>query len=328
MSPNMARPILSLAATLLVGMLIYESLKQLLWPHITIWQSHTITILFTSTLGTASAFFVLRRYDRLNAQLHRESRERQRVEAALKVADRRKDEFLAVLAHELRNPLAPIRNAVEVMKLKGEDLGKMQWARDVIDRQSVLLNRLVDELLDVSRIARGKIQLQITRTDLSRIISAALEAVQPAIDARGHSLCVDIPATPLPLDVDESRMTQVVLNLLNNAIKYTPNGGRIRIAAVREGRKICLTVRDNGRGIAADEIAHVFDMFAQRSSESSEGGLGIGLSVVRRLVELHAGSVAVASPIEDGHGSEFVIRLVAADHELSILDAQPAETLL
>jgi CheY-like chemotaxis protein/nitrogen-specific signal transduction histidine kinase len=233
-------------------------------------------------------------------------------EQALKEADRRKDEFLAMLAHELRNPLAPIRNAAQVLKLLGPVDARQQWAREIIERQTQHLTRLVDDLLDVSRITRGKVKLAREPLDLAVILHRAAEVSRPLIDARRHRLTVAVPPEPVRLEGDLTRLVQVVGNLLNNAAKYTDEGGHIRLEAAREGREAVIRVRDNGMGLPADLLPHVFDLFSQadRSLDRSQGGLGIGLTLVRRLVEMHGGRVEARSD-GPGQGSEFIVRLPA-----------------
>ncbi|HLJ97373.1 MAG TPA: PAS domain-containing protein [Gemmataceae bacterium] len=231
-------------------------------------------------------------------------------EEALREADRRKDEFLAMLAHELRNPLAPIRNAVEVLRLSGPTEPPLQQAREMIERQVNHLVRLVDDLLDVSRITRGRITLQKGPVDLATVIVGATESCRPLIDARGHDLRVSLSSTPVRVEGDPTRLTQVVLNLLSNAAKYTPEGGRIDLTVCLEPGEAVIRVRDNGVGIAPELLPKVFDMFtqAERTLDRSQGGLGIGLTLVQRLVELHGGSVQASSD-GLGRGSEFVVRL-------------------
>ncbi|MGH9767788.1 MAG: hybrid sensor histidine kinase/response regulator [Blastocatellia bacterium] len=238
--------------------------------------------------------------------------ERKLMEEALKEADRRKDEFLAMLAHELRNPLTPIRNAAQVLKLlDAPGAGaKAEWAREVIERQTQQLSHLVDDLLDVSRITQGKITLSHEPLDLASVVARAVEISRPLIDARRHDLSVSLPPEPLRVEGDLTRLSQVVANLLNNAAKYTEEGGKIRLTVSREDGRIALRVRDTGVGIAPEVLSHVFDLFAQakRSLDRSEGGLGLGLTLVRRLVEMHGGAVEAHSP-GLGQGSEFVVRL-------------------
>lgn len=238
--------------------------------------------------------------------------DRKNMEETLREADRRKDEFLAMLAHELRNPLAPIRNATQVLKLLGPADANQQWAREVIERQTQHLTRLVDDLLDVSRITRGKVTLQRESVDLSAIVHRAVEASRPLLDARRHRLSIDLAPDPLHVDGDLTRLVQVVGNLLNNAAKYTDEGGHIRISSLRDGDEARISICDDGMGIPADLLPHVFDLFTQanRSLDRSQGGLGIGLTLVRRLIEMHGGRVEAFSE-GAGRGSEFVVRLPA-----------------
>jgi PAS domain S-box-containing protein len=230
--------------------------------------------------------------------------------ATLKESDRRKDEFLAMLAHELRNPLAPIRNAVQIFRGKGTPVPELQWATEVIDRQVRQLSRLVDDLLDVSRITRGKVELRKEPVELSVVIQSAVEASRPLIEKWGHDLIVTIPPEPIPLEADPTRLAQVFLNLLNNAAKYTDRGGRIHLSAERQDGDVVVRVIDNGIGIPTDKLPQVFDLFAQLdpSMERSEGGLGIGLTLVQRLVAMHDGTVEAKSQ-GLGTGSEFIVRL-------------------
>jgi signal transduction histidine kinase/DNA-binding response OmpR family regulator len=224
--------------------------------------------------------------------------------------DRRKNEFLAMLAHELRNPLAPVWSAVEVLRLKGTADPELNWARDVIDRQVRHLVRLVDDLLDVSRITRGKIKLYPEVLDVAGVVASAVETSRPLVEAHAHLLAVSLPEGPLRVHADPARLTQVLTNLLNNAAKYTPDGGQIWLSAAPDGGEAVFRVRDTGAGIPRDMLSKVFDLFTQvdRSLDRSEGGLGIGLTLVRRLVELHGGRVAAFSE-GPGRGSEFVVRL-------------------
>jgi len=236
--------------------------------------------------------------------------ERLRLIDQLRQADRRKDEFLAVLAHELRNPLAPVRNAVEVMRLRDVDDPGLGRARDIIDRQVQQMTRLVDDLLDVSRITRGKVELQKESVDLAAVVARAVEISRPLIDARRHELAVTLPPEPVRLEADAARLAQVVANLLNNAAKYTEERGHIWLTVEREGPEAVVRVRDTGVGIPAEMLAQVFDLFTQvtHSLDRSQGGLGIGLTLVRSLVEMHGGGVRAHSG-GPGQGSEFVVRL-------------------
>ena len=237
--------------------------------------------------------------------------ESDRVAAALREADRRKDEFLAILAHELRNPLAPLRNALEAMRLKPHDGEAAAWARALMERQVAQMVRLIDDLLDLSRVSRGRIELRHERCDLASLLNGALEICGAAIKAGGHQLTLDLPPEPLPLACDPTRIMQVICNLISNAAKYTPPRGNITIGARRrDGGALELVVRDTGIGIPPDMLDKVFDMFTQvtQSIERSQGGLGIGLTLVKRLVELHGGTVEARSA-GPGQGSEFVVRL-------------------
>jgi PAS domain S-box-containing protein len=239
----------------------------------------------------------------------RDISERRRSEQ-LAEADRRKDEFLALLAHELRNPLAPIPNAIQVLQDFSPADADLQWARDVIERQVQHLTRLVDDLLDVSRISRGKINLKKECIKLAHVVADAVEIARPHVEARKHQLTVSQPPGPVWLEADATRLAQVVSNLLNNAAKYTEKGGHIWLTVAREGEEAVLRVRDTGGGIAPEMLPHVFELFTQadRSLDRSQGGLGIGLTLVRHLVEMHGGKVQASSD-GLGEGSEFVVRL-------------------
>ncbi|HEY2863440.1 MAG TPA: MASE1 domain-containing protein [Casimicrobiaceae bacterium] len=266
----------------------------------TFWANVTITALFDPN-----------RKLRGFAKVTRDMTQRRRVEA-LEHSERRMSEFLAMLGHELRNPLAPIRNAIDVMRLRADDPAAQEWARSVIDRQLIQLTRLVDDLLDVGRISSGKIVLHREPIELNAAVQRAVEASRPVADASGHTLVVRLSSEPLAVDGDLTRLSQAVLNLLTNAIKYTPSGGRITVEAAREGNMAAVRVRDTGIGMSAELIPNVFDLFVQgeRSLDRSEGGLGVGLTLVNRLVTLHGGTVSAYSEGR-GRGSEFVIRLPA-----------------
>ena len=248
--------------------------------------------------------------ERTNQVLHSEVAERARAEQALKEADRLKDEFLAMLAHELRNPLAPIRNAVHLMKLKSLEDAQLRLARDIIDRQLLQLTRLVDDLLDVSRITRGKINVARERIELRDLVTHAVETVTPTIEARKHRLTVELPQRAFVIYGDPLRLTQVLGNVLGNAAKFTDNGGQISVRARRRHRDVEIAVRDSGIGIAPQVLPRIFDLFTQLDDRMgrAQSGLGIGLALVRRLVEMHGGTVRASSP-GLGLGSEFVIRL-------------------
>ena len=245
------------------------------------------------------------------AKVTRDMTERKRVEA-LERGEQEMNEFLAMLAHELRNPLAPIRNALDLMRIKSAGDSTQEWSRNVIDRQLTQLTRLVDDLLDVGRITSGKIALQKEPVEINAAVLRAVESVQPLADARGHTLDVRLAGDPLLVDGDLARLSQVVLNLLNNAIKYTPDGGRIEVEVARESDLAVVRVKDSGIGMSAELISRVFDLFVQgeRTLDRAEGGLGIGLTLVKRLVALHGGDVLALSEGR-GRGSEFVVRLPA-----------------
>jgi signal transduction histidine kinase len=235
--------------------------------------------------------------------------ERERQAAALRQNDRQKDEFLAMLAHELRNPLAAVNNAVTVLKTSPDEESR-NWASDVVERQVKQLSRLIDDLLDISRINSGKIRLRKDFVDAGTILDLAIESARPLIDERRHTLNVSVERGQLPLHVDVTRVEQIFLNLLTNAAKYTERGGRIWVTATREGDQVAISVRDDGTGIVPEKLPEMFRLFTQgdRSLARSEGGLGIGLTVVRKLAEMHDGSV-VAMSEGLGKGSEFVVRL-------------------
>ena len=248
--------------------------------------------------------------ERANAALQGEVTVRSRAEDALRQADRHKDEFLAMLAHELRNPLAPIRNAVHLMRMKALQDPQMCLARDVIERQLSQLTRLVDDLLDVSRITRGKINLTRQPLKVSELIARAVETVEPIIQGRSQVLTVELPEQPPVVDGDCMRLTQAIANVLGNAAKYTDAGGSIVLQVCARARDVEIRVRDTGIGIPAEVLPKIFDLFTQldQRMERPQSGLGIGLALVRRLVEMHGGSVSAHSE-GPGRGSEFVICL-------------------
>jgi len=248
-----------------------------------------------------------------------------RVVAELSDADRRKNEFLAMLAHELRNPLAPISNAVRALSLGRRDETAVDSASEMLERQVGQIIRLVDDLLDVSRISRGKIALRPERVELTRIIDQAVEASRAQYRSMDQELTVSLPSEPVYLNADPTRLAQVVGNLLNNAHKFTDVGGRISVAVEREGAQVVIRVKDTGVGIAAEHLAGIFEMFTQVESslERSRSGLGIGLTLVKTLVEMHGGTVEAHSD-GPGRGSEFVVRLpVLRDVPESLSPAAP-----
>jgi CheY-like chemotaxis protein/two-component sensor histidine kinase len=240
--------------------------------------------------------------------LTREKRARREAEEA----NRSKDEFLAMLGHELRNPLAPILTALQLMQLRKG--GPTERERTIIERQVYHLTRLVDDLLDISRITRGNIRLKKEEVELAVVVAKAIEMTSPLIEERMHYLAVDVPSSGLPVNGDPARLVQAISNLLTNAAKYTEPRGRIWIKATGNGNHIELRVRDNGIGMDAGLVSHVFDLFYQGSqrSDRSQGGLGIGLAIVRSLILLHDGSVEALSE-GAGKGSEFIVRLPALE---------------
>lgn len=239
--------------------------------------------------------------------------EQERTQAELRKVDRRKDEFLATLAHELRNPISPIQNALDLLELSQMSLQEETELREIMRRQVKQLTRLVDDLLDVSRITRGRIRLERQTIDLRDAVRAGIEASQPFIDQSDQTLEVDLGAQPLMVKGDATRLAQCVANLLNNAAKYTPAGGRVRVGAEATPGMVVLTVQDNGIGIAADQIDSVFELFRQHDTDRQRGqaGLGIGLTLVQRLLRLHAGTIEVHSD-GLGQGSTFTVRLPVA----------------
>ena len=258
---------------------------------------------------------------RLEADLRRsEARVREFV-----AADARKNEFLAILGHELRNPLAPIRNALRIMKRRGMDDPDLCWARDVVDHQLRQLGQLVDDLQEISRVTSGKVRLEKEPVDVATIVAFAVETSRPTIDAHHHRLSIALPPGTLLVDADSSRMAQVLSNLLNNAAKYTEDGGQIRLGVAVEGADVVFRVRDNGVGIPVDMLPRVFDLFAQvgHSLERSQGGLGLGLNLVRSLTEMHGGSVQARSE-GPGWGSEFIVRLPVLNRARARAKAEPS----
>jgi len=229
---------------------------------------------------------------------------------AVQQADRRKDDFLAVLAHELRNPLAPMQNAVQYLRNRGLAQPDERRAIDVLGRQVHSMTRMIDDLLDISRITRDKLELRTQRIQLETVVNHALETARPLIDACGHALAVTLPAEPVWFEGDLTRLAQVIANLLNNAAKYTKDSGRIELDAAEQEGEITIRVRDNGLGIAGEMLARIFDPFSQVDSslERSRGGLGIGLALVKRLVQMHGGTVE-ANSIGLEQGSEFIVRI-------------------
>ncbi len=260
------------------------------------------------------------------ARCHMEKTLREREEN-LQEADRRKNEFLALLAHELRNPLAPIRFALATARRAGTTAEQRSKVQDVIDRQVTHMTRLLDDLLDVSRITEGKLTLKKTTTELTLVLGAAIETARPLLDAKGHSLEIELPKQPVRFTADAVRLAQVFSNLLINAAKYTPRGGRIGVRAECGAGEVVVRVTDNGIGIAAEVMPRLFQIFSQAQAAQSEGGLGVGLSLARGLVALHGGTIEAYSG-GAGQGSEFVVTLplhtASATAEESVAAAPPA----
>jgi len=248
------------------------------------------------------------------------------AEHELKEADRKKDEFLATLAHELRNPLAPLRNALSILSIS-PDPNALDRLKEMMTRQVNQMVRLIDDLLDVSRINRGKLELRMEQVELVLIINHAVESCRPMADGSNHTVTVTLPPQPLVLSADPIRLAQVFTNLLNNSCKFTKDGGRISMSVERQGRDVVVAVKDDGIGIPPDKIDGIFEMFSQvdRTLEKSEGGLGIGLALVKRLVELHGGSIEARSE-GLGKGSEFIVRL-PVDVEHQSLPDEPVEAI-
>ena len=237
------------------------------------------------------------------------------VEAALRAADRRKDEFIATLAHELRNPLAPILNAVQILRQLAPRDARMEEVHRIIERQAQQVKSLVEDLMDISRIAQGRLTMKRAPFDLKRAIAAAMETSRPLIDSRSHFLQLHLDDGPLPVEGDESRLTQVIANLLNNAAKYTDKGGTIVLSARREDGHVVVCVEDNGIGLAPEDVPKIFGLFQQVSTntERGAGGLGIGLALVNNIVQMHEGRVEASSP-GVGKGSVFRVFLPLAAH--------------
>jgi signal transduction histidine kinase len=240
-------------------------------------------------------------------------------------ASRRKDDFLAMLAHELRNPLAPIFSATQIIRLRQEDRESVQHALEIIERQVHHQARLLDDLLEVSRVARGKIQLRRAPTTLADVVGSALETTRSRIEARDHAVRVSLPDAPIGIDADITRLGQAVANVLDNAAKYTPPGGCIEITGVREGQQAVLRIRDTGVGIPPEMLERIFELFTQvdASLARSQGGLGIGLTLARTLVEMHGGTLQAASDGR-GHGSEFTVRIPSTEAEAPAESPRPA----
>jgi signal transduction histidine kinase/CheY-like chemotaxis protein len=310
---------------LLEALLISGGLVQFASLVVQLPDGHGAIIRLVTAIACCAAALILTRISARpvapqEGNYQREVAERQRAEEALRKieaetrklveADARKNEFLAMLGHELRNPLAPIRNAVKIMKQRGSEDPELCWARDVVDHQVRQMAQLVDDLLEISRVTTGKVRLQMEPIDVAIIVAFAVETSRPTIDVRHHRLSIVLPPGPVIVEADSLRMAQVLSNLLNNAAKYSKSGGQIRLTVAVEGSEVVFRVRDKGIGIPAEMLAQIFDLFAQvdQSLDHSQGGLGLGLTLVRSLVEMHGGSVSAHSD-GLGLGSEFVVRL-------------------
>ncbi len=263
-----------------------------------------------------------------NENLLYQMRERRAAEEALKVADQRKDEFLATLAHELRNPLAPIRNGLQILRMT-EDREAIARAQVMMERQLQQMVRLIDDLLDVSRITTGKLVLRKARVSLHEALASAIDAVSPLVNAKEHTLAVDFPDPSIELEADATRLSQIFSNILNNAVKYMEPGGAVHVTSRLADDTVEIRIADSGIGIAADNLPAVFEMFTQvdASPERTQGGLGVGLALSKRLVEMHGGTLTARSE-GLGHGSEFIVRLpvAAAIDEATVSNAKPLES--
>ena len=300
-----------------------------------LFRSQTMDMNQALVLSSVRQHELMETADRLNDSLKVSEVEYRRLyetskDQAEALADlhRRKDEFLAMLSHELRNPLAPIVNAVQLLRLQPNEGPLQQQARAMIERQVTQMTRLIDDLMEVSRFTTGRVQLRLERVTVNGVVERALGTSRPLVDRHHHELAVSLPPEPIWLDADAARLEQVMVNLLTNAAKYTPDGGRIVLSVRREGDECVLRVRDTGVGIAPELLPHIFDLFtqAERSLDRSQGGLGIGLALVQRLVEMHRGRVEVISVL--GQGSEFVVRLPVVLSEAPNASPTPTETAL
>jgi len=278
----------------------------------------------------ATVFYELYRrqkaLERQRDELKIATEESRRYASALKEADRHKDEFLATLAHELRNPLAPLRNGLEILRLESRPQQREETLA-VMDRQLTLMVRLIDDLLDMSRVSKGKIELKRAPTTIQSIVESALESVKPFIDQRQHTLSIDMPATEIWVQADLTRMSQAVATLLNNAAKYTPNGGTITLRILPEENQVRICVEDNGIGVPMDMQIRIFELFTQvRNDQDSQDGLGIGLALVKHLVEMHGGRIDVESAGNDcGSSFTIVMPLVVAPAEVSHAEVTQAQ---
>lgn len=287
------------------------------------WSFHKESQALSSTASVAlarekedSANLLAKSLDRARAKLAAALVNARRAEEALRVADQRKDEFLALLAHELRNPLAPLGNGIALLAHAEKQPHMLPKVRKMMSNQLRQMSRLIDDLMDVSRITRGKLKLQIQPVTVEQVINSAIEAIQPTLEKQRHKLQVRMPDEPLVLQADGARLSQVFANLLNNAAKYTAPGGSIEVAIEAKPLEVVISIKDTGVGLDVTELDRIFDMFVQidRSTDDAHGGLGIGLTLVKNLVEMHDGHV-VAKSNGKGCGSEFVVTLPRAESE-------------
>ncbi|HWG42247.1 MAG TPA: ATP-binding protein [Gemmataceae bacterium] len=297
----------------ILRLVVFEYLEETLDRPMRFREARAIDLAFDEAIAASVTVYV-RQHDEHVQRVEKERVDYLRHQAdAFKEADQRKNDFLAVLAHELRNPLAPILTSIELLRLLGSSNASANQARDIIERQVKHMTRLIDDLLDLTRIAQGKLELRRTIFEVGQAVAQAVQTVRPLFESHAHQLTVEPPADPIYLEADESRIVQVLINLLGNAGKYTERGGQICLTTIREGNEAVLCVRDNGVGIESDMLSRIFDLFTQigRSIHRAQGGLGIGLTLVRQLVELHGGRVSVHSD-GPGKGSAFMVRLPIA----------------
>ncbi|MRG93976.1 ATP-binding protein [Polyangium spumosum] len=290
-------------------------------------EDPTFTVVATDLTPLKAAEAALRQAnDELEARVAARTDELLRANEALREADRRKDEFLSMLGHELRNPLAPILTAAEMIRVATHGDTRVERFRSVIERQARNLSRLVDDLLDVSRITRGTITLQTKLVDLGTIVRSAVDAARPLVDSSGHTLRVSLPAAPVLVEGDPTRLEQVIVNLLNNASKYTERGGEIALSVAQDKASVTVCVKDNGIGMPAELLPRVFDLFVQgeRALDRSQGGLGIGLTLVKSLITMHGGAVEARSE-GVGKGSEVVVRLPRVVRDAASARPHPGE---
>jgi signal transduction histidine kinase len=304
----------------ILRLVLYDHLEQALDRPMMAREVQAIGLGLDEAISASVAAYVRQR-DAHSRRIEEELRARA---AELREGDRRKNEFLAVLAHELRNPLAPILNSVEVLRLLEPKDANVMQARVIVERQVRQMVRLVDDLLDITRISQGKVELRRTTFDVALAVGQAVQTTAPLFQSQRHQLSVHLPHEPLRVEADQARLVQVLVNLLNNAAKYTEPGGRVELTALTEEAEAVVRVKDNGVGIEPEMLGQVFNLFTQvgRSLGKAQGGLGIGLTLVRQLVELHGGTVTVRSD-GPGKGSEFEVRLPAA---AAAADPEPAKT--